>query len=192
MAYKKFTDLFSGIAGTPALKQSLEQRVKTYADTFEKWVDAFDRVCPMRSIIDIDNQNMLPRADEIIRIAEQIGSIQSAADDAPQAIEHVDAIIREISAIATTVHAAVDQQNSAVASIAEGVSRALGEARIGAEAMSRVADVTADVRSTASGIKDLADSLTLEAEGPGSPGPPIPQRRPGSLVLLQGLQSGPR
>src|SRR5262249_7928740 len=82
MAYKKFTDLFSGIAGTPALKQSLEQRVKTYADTFEKWVDAFDRVCPMRSIIDIDNQNMLPRADEIIRIAEQIGSIQSAADDA--------------------------------------------------------------------------------------------------------------
>jgi methyl-accepting chemotaxis protein len=192
MAYKKFTDLFSGIAGTPALKQSLEQRVKTYADTFEKWVDAFDRVGPMRSIIDIDNQNMLPRADEIIRIAEQIGSIQSAADDAPQAIEQVDAIIREISAIATTVHAAVDQQNSAVASIAEGVSRALGEARIGAEAMSRAADVTADVRSTASGIKDLADSLTLEAEGPGSPGPPIPQRRPGSLVLLQGLQSGPR
>jgi methyl-accepting chemotaxis protein len=63
---------------------------------------------------------MLPRADEIIRIAERIGSIQSAADDAPQAIEQVDAIIREISAIATTVHAAVDQQNSAVASIAEG------------------------------------------------------------------------
>src|SRR5262249_59606902 len=117
--YKKFTDLFSGIAGTPALKQSLEQRVKTYADTFEKWVDAFDRARPMRSIIDIDNQNMLPRADEIIRIAEQIGSIQSAADDAPQAIEQVDAIIREISAIAATVHAAVDQHNSAVDSIAE-------------------------------------------------------------------------
>src|SRR5262249_30954154 len=159
MAYKKFTDLFSGIAGTPAPKQSLEQRVKTYADTFEKWVDAFDRVHPMRSIIDIDNQNMLPRADEIIRIAEQIGSIQSAADDPPPAIEQVDAIIREMSAIVTTVHAAVDQQNSAVASIAEGVSRALGEARIGAEAMSRVADVTADARSMASGIKDLADSL---------------------------------
>jgi hypothetical protein len=34
--------------------------------------------------------------------------------------------------------------------------------------MSRVADVTADVRSTASGIKDLADSLNLEAEGPES------------------------
>jgi len=34
-------------------------------------------------------------------IAEQIGSIQSAADDAPHAIEQVDAIVREMSAIAT-------------------------------------------------------------------------------------------
>jgi methyl-accepting chemotaxis protein len=44
------------------------------ADTFEKWVDAFDRVRPLRSIIDIDNQNMLPRADEIIRNARSTAS----------------------------------------------------------------------------------------------------------------------
>jgi methyl-accepting chemotaxis protein len=69
-------------------------------------------------------------AKAIEEIAEQIGSIQSAADDASQAIEQVDAIIREMSAIATTVAATVDQQNSAVASIAEGVSRASGEARM--------------------------------------------------------------
>ncbi|MGB8566157.1 MAG: methyl-accepting chemotaxis protein, partial [Pseudolabrys sp.] len=43
-------------------------------------------------------------------IAEQIGSIQSAADDALQAIGQVDAIIREMSAIATTVAATVGQQ----------------------------------------------------------------------------------
>ena len=98
-------------------------------------------------------------------IAEQIGSIQSAAADASQAIGQVDAIIREMSAIATTVAATVDQQNSAVASIAEGVSRASGEARVGAEAMSRVAGVATDARSTASGVKDLADSVALEAEG---------------------------
>lgn len=98
-------------------------------------------------------------------IAEQIGSIQSAANDASRAIEQVDSIIHEMSAIATTVAATVDQQNSAVASIAEGVSRASGEARIGAEAMSRVAGVTADACSTASGVKDLADSVAMEAEG---------------------------
>ena len=98
-------------------------------------------------------------------IAEQIGAIQSAAADASQAIEQVDTIIRDMASIATTVAATVDQQNSAVASIAEGVSRASGEARVGADAMSRVAGVTADARVTASGVKDLADSVAHEAEG---------------------------
>ena len=98
-------------------------------------------------------------------IAEQIGSIQSAAADASQAIEQVDAIIREMASIATTVAATVDQQNPAIASIAEGVSLASGEARVGAEAMIRVAGVTTDARSTASDVKDLADSVPVEAEG---------------------------
>lgn len=98
-------------------------------------------------------------------IAEQIGSIQSAAADASQAIGQVDAIIREMSAIATMVAATVDQQNSAVTSIAEGVNRASGEARVGAEAMSRVAGVTTNARSTAVDVKDLADAVAIEAEG---------------------------
>ncbi len=97
-------------------------------------------------------------------IAEQIGSIQSAAADSARAIEQVNTIIREMSAIATMVAATVDQQNSAVASIAEGVSRASGEARSGAEAMSKVAGVTTDARSTASDVKDLADAVAVEAE----------------------------
>ena len=97
-------------------------------------------------------------------IAQQIGSIQSAAGDASQAIAQVDVIIREMSAIATTVAATVDQQSSAVASIAEGVGRASDEARVGAEAMTRVAEVTGSARSTASGVKDLADSVAVEAE----------------------------
>ena len=97
-------------------------------------------------------------------IAEQIGAIQSAAADSAQAIEQVNAIIRDMSAIATTVAATVDQQNSAVASIAEGVSRASGEARVGAEAMSRVAGVTSDARTTAADVKDFADAVAIEAE----------------------------
>ncbi|HZL31843.1 MAG TPA: HAMP domain-containing methyl-accepting chemotaxis protein [Pseudolabrys sp.] len=97
-------------------------------------------------------------------IAEQIGAIQSAAADAAQAIEQVNVIIRDMSAIAVTVAATVDQQNSAVASIAEGVNRASGEARNGAEAMSRVSGVTTDARATASDVRDLADSVTVETE----------------------------
>ena len=98
-------------------------------------------------------------------IAEQIGAIQSAAADSAQAIEQVNTIIREMSAIATTVAVTVDQQNSAVASIAEGVGRASGEARSGAEAMSRVAGVTSDARTTAADVKALADAVAIEAEG---------------------------
>lgn len=97
-------------------------------------------------------------------IAEQIGSIQSAAADAVQAIEQVNDIIRDMSSIATMVAATVDEQNAAVASIAEGVSRASGEARTGAEAMSRVAGVTTDARATASDVKDLADAVAIETE----------------------------
>ena len=58
----------------------------------------------------------------------------------------------------------VDQQNSAVASIAEGVSRASGEARSVAEAMSKVAGVTTDARATAADVKDLADAVAIEAK----------------------------
>ncbi len=98
-------------------------------------------------------------------IALQIGAIQSAAADATQAIEQVNDIIRDMSGIATTVASTVDQQNVAVSSIAEGVNRASGEARTGAESMSRVAGATADARATAAGVKGLADAVSVEAEG---------------------------
>jgi methyl-accepting chemotaxis protein len=79
---------------------------------------------------------------------------------AGQTAKATEEIADQIGSIAT-----VGQQNSAVASIAEGVSRTSGEARIGVGAMSRVSGVTANARSTASGVKDLADSVALEAEG---------------------------
>ncbi len=98
-------------------------------------------------------------------IASQIGAIQSAAGDAALAIEQVSLIIRDMAAIAMGVAATVDQQNSAVASIAEGVNRASGEARNGAEVMVRVGGVITEARATAGGVKDLADAVAVEAEG---------------------------
>jgi methyl-accepting chemotaxis protein len=68
-SYKKFTDMFGLIDGTPEMKTALEQQVKSYAETFEKWIDGHDRVRPLRAVIDIDSQSMLPRADEVIRYA---------------------------------------------------------------------------------------------------------------------------
>jgi methyl-accepting chemotaxis protein len=97
-------------------------------------------------------------------IAQQIGAIQSAAADAVQAIEQVNAIITDMSAIASTVSVTVEEQNAAVASIADGVNRASMEAQTGAEAMSRVAGASADAHTTAAGVKSLADTLAAEAE----------------------------
>jgi methyl-accepting chemotaxis protein len=63
------------------------------------------------------------------------------------------------------VAATVDQQNSAVATIAEGVGRASTEAHTGAISMSRVSGVSDDARANASDVKHLADTVAAEAEG---------------------------
>jgi methyl-accepting chemotaxis protein len=97
-------------------------------------------------------------------IAEQIGAIQSAAADATQAIEQVNAIIKEMSMIASAVSITVEEQNKAVSTIADGVNRASMEAQSGADAMSRVAGASTDARVTAVDVKSLADTLALEAE----------------------------
>ncbi|HEY4140551.1 MAG TPA: methyl-accepting chemotaxis protein [Pseudolabrys sp.] len=70
-AFKRFTAVFAAIDATPEMKMALEQYVKTYASTFASWVEAADRIQPMRAIIDIDSQRMLPRADGIISRARQ-------------------------------------------------------------------------------------------------------------------------
>jgi methyl-accepting chemotaxis protein len=97
-------------------------------------------------------------------IAGQVGAIQSAVADAAQAIEQVNDIIEEISTIASTVATTVEEQNRAVAEIAEGVHRASGEAKGGAEAMGRVAGASKDARAAAADVKSLADTLSIEAE----------------------------
>jgi len=97
-------------------------------------------------------------------IAGQVGAIQSAVADAAQAIEQVNDIIEEISTIASTVAITVEEQNRAVAEIAEGVHRASSEAQGGAEAMGRVAGASKGARSAAADVKSLADTLSVEAE----------------------------
>ena len=69
-----------------------------------------------------------------------------------------------MSAIAARVAAAVEEQNTAVASIAEGVNRASTEARSGTEAMTRVAGASSDARATANEVKALAGELAGDAE----------------------------
>jgi methyl-accepting chemotaxis protein len=68
-AYRRFTDAFATIGGTPEAKARLEADVKHYVETFANWIAVTDRAHPLRTLIDIDSQNMLPRADGIIMSA---------------------------------------------------------------------------------------------------------------------------
>ena len=54
-AYKTFTDIVRPINATSEMKASLEQVVKTYAETFGKWVEGYDKVRPLHAVIDIDS-----------------------------------------------------------------------------------------------------------------------------------------
>lgn len=84
-AYKSFTHAFEQIDGTPEMKDALEQQVMTYADTFNHWVEGFGRVNPLRVVIDIDSQHMVPRADLIIDRARHMAEGASTALTASQA-----------------------------------------------------------------------------------------------------------
>jgi methyl-accepting chemotaxis protein len=97
-------------------------------------------------------------------IAGQIRAIQGAAGNAAEAIEQVHAIVEDMSGIAAAVAATVEEQNTAVANIAEGVHRASSEAQTGAAAMSRVAGASSEARTTAVDVKALADALSDDAE----------------------------
>ena len=79
-AHKSFTETFASVDGTPAMKQKLETEVAHYAEAFERWIAASDRAHPLRAILDIDSQSMLPRADAIIQ------SANSAAERASEAL----------------------------------------------------------------------------------------------------------
>jgi methyl-accepting chemotaxis protein len=79
LGYHDFIAIFANIDGTPEMKAKLESEVKNYAETFANWIKVADRIHPIRALIDIDSQNMLPRADVIIDSANAAAAQASAA-----------------------------------------------------------------------------------------------------------------
>jgi methyl-accepting chemotaxis protein len=68
-AYSEFNDAFDLVDGTGEMKDALEQKVKAYAAIFVRWIEATNRTYPLRALIDIDSQKMLPRTDAVIMSA---------------------------------------------------------------------------------------------------------------------------
>ncbi len=79
LGYQQFNETFASVDGTPEMKGKLEREVSEYAATFASWIKVADRIHPIRALIDIDSQNMLPRADVIIDSANAAATQASAA-----------------------------------------------------------------------------------------------------------------
>jgi methyl-accepting chemotaxis protein len=84
-ADREFNDTFAKIDGTTTMKDGLQRQVKTYADTFGQWIQSSDRAYPLRALIDIDSQRILPQADQIISRANQTADAAAARLAASQA-----------------------------------------------------------------------------------------------------------
>ncbi len=83
--YRKFTQTFDAVDGSEEMKGQLENQVKTYANTFEEWITCVERMAPLLAIIDLDTQQMLPIADQIIALAGQRTKQAAATLSASQA-----------------------------------------------------------------------------------------------------------
>ncbi len=78
-AYKEFLKIFDSVDGTSEMKDKLYLEVKTYADTFAKWIESSDRAHPLRAIIELDSVRILPQADKIIATARESAEAASIA-----------------------------------------------------------------------------------------------------------------
>jgi methyl-accepting chemotaxis protein len=77
-AYDKFIGTFARLEGPADMKNFLNEEVKNYADNFTKWIESSENIRPLQFTADLDSQNMLPRADQIIEAARQSGDSASA------------------------------------------------------------------------------------------------------------------
>jgi methyl-accepting chemotaxis protein len=100
LGYQQFTSIFANIDGTPEMKAKLSDEVQDYAETFESWIKVSDRIHPLRAIIDLDSQYMLPHADAIIESANATAAQASAALASSQRLTRAGIIAVGIAMVA--------------------------------------------------------------------------------------------
>jgi methyl-accepting chemotaxis protein len=76
---QNFKKMFDGMIGAPVMKEQLAEQVKTYAETFAKWIQSTARSGPYVAVIDLDTKQMLPVADKIISAARQRAAAAATA-----------------------------------------------------------------------------------------------------------------
>jgi len=77
-AKSQFTALFDNIDGKAERKATIAKQVEDYGEVFSQWITSFNQIDPLRKMIDLDTQDMLPRTDQIIAHARK--TMEQAAE----------------------------------------------------------------------------------------------------------------
>lgn len=97
-------------------------------------------------------------------ITDQISHIQAATKDAVDAIRGIGDVIGEISHIAVTLAAAIEEQGAATQEIARNVHEAAGGTKEVTQNIAGVKQATATTGTAASEVLSAANELTKQAE----------------------------
>jgi methyl-accepting chemotaxis protein len=91
--------------------------------------------------------------------AEQIAGMQAATSRSIEAIEAIEATIRDIGSISGAIAAAVTQQGAATQEIARSVDVAAKRTLETADEVNRVGDATENTRANVTGVRAVAEEL---------------------------------
>ena len=97
-------------------------------------------------------------------IAGQVGAIQEATNQAVAAIQGIDQTIVQISDIATTIAASVEQQNTATKEIAENVQQAASGTREVTTNISGVSQAAIETGQASTQVLGAASELSQQSE----------------------------
>jgi methyl-accepting chemotaxis protein len=96
-------------------------------------------------------------------IHRQIEGMREASHTAVNAIGQTNAVIAEVSRIATTVAASVEEQSSALAAISQNVTAASQSSNRGAMGMRHVESAVSGTNTTAASVSNISSAVETEA-----------------------------
>ncbi len=97
-------------------------------------------------------------------IAEHIGSIQSATDNAVHAIESITGVINEMDEISTTIAAAVEEQSAATQEIARNVQQAASGTQEVTDNIAGVTQATGEASAAAGQVLTASQEISQQGE----------------------------
>ena len=97
-------------------------------------------------------------------ISAQISAVQAVTKDAVDAIKRIGGTIGEVSAVATSIASAVEEQGAATQEITRNTQQAASRTKDVSEHVAGVSDGAQATGQAAQGVKSAAEALGLQAE----------------------------